>query len=157
MLPYFEWMEASGLGAFFRGNVWAMLSAQVVHVCALGVFAGSVVIVDLRLLGRGLTDIPLAELAREAQVWFIGAFLVLFVTGLPQLISYAVREYHSPFFWLKMETMLIALVFTFTVRRRVTLTDEAHLGTHWPRIVAIVSLGLWTGVTIGGRLIGVLT
>lgn len=154
LLPFFEWMQELSMSAYFLGTVWPTPVIQVLHLIALGVFSGSVVLVDLRLLGRGLTDMPLAQLAREAEPWFIGAFILLLITGLPQLTSTAVKQYYSPFFWMKMEAMLLALIFTFTLRRKVTRTNESRLGLYYPKVVALVSLGLWTGVAIGARLIG---
>ena len=154
LLPFFEWMQGLSMSSYFLSTVWPTPVIQVLHLSALGVFAGSVVLVDLRLLGRGLTDMPLAKLAREAEPWFIGAFIVLLITGLPQLTSTAIKQYYSPFFWMKMEAMLIALIFTFTLRRKATRTDESRLGLYYPKVVALVSLGLWSGVAIGARLIG---
>jgi len=154
LLPFFEWMEGLSMSTYFLSTVWPTPIIQVLHLIALGVFSGAVVLVDLRLLGRGLTDMPLAKLAREAEPWFIGAFMVLLITGLPQLTSTAMKQYYSPFFWMKMEAMVIALIFTFTLRRKATRTDESRLGRYYPKAVALVSLGLWSGVAIGARLIG---
>ena len=157
MLPFFQWMQGLGMSSYFQDTIWASPIVQVIHLIALGIFAGAVVLVDMRLLGRGLTDMPLAKLAREAEPWFIGAFIVLFMTGLPQLTSTAVKQYYSPFFWMKMEAMLIALIFTYTLRWRATRTDETRLGPYYPKVIAIVSLGLWSSVAIGARLIGLLS
>ena len=154
--PFFEWMEGLWLSQTFQGAVWLSPIVQCVHLIALAVFAGAVLIVDVRLLGRGMTQTPLAQVARDAQPWLIGAFLVLLVTGIPQLTSTAMKQYYSPFFWWKMEGMLLALIFTFTLRRRVTLTDEVRLGSFWPKVVGISSIALWSGVAIGARLIGLL-
>ncbi len=157
MLEFFQWMQGLGLSTFFLENTLATPIVQVMHLVAVAIFAGSVVIVDMRLLGTGLVDIPLAKLSRDVEPWLIGGFLVLLITGLPQLTSTALKQYYSPFFWLKMEAMLFALILTFTVRRWVTQKDEASLGRYWPKVVAISSLALWTGVTIGARLIGLLS
>jgi len=156
LLPFFQWMGGIPLSQYMLGHTWAAPIAQVIHLVAVAVFIGAVVIVDMRLLGRGLTDRPLADIARDAQPWLIGAFLVLFITGLPSLTSTALKQYYSPFFWWKMEAVIIGLIFTFTVRRKVALTDEARLGPVWPKVVGILSIGIWTSVTIGARLIGLM-
>ena len=154
LLPYFQWMQGLSLSDYFLNSTWATPIVQLLHLVALCVFAGSVLVVDIRLLGRGLIETPLAKLARDAEPWMIGAFLVLLVSGIPQLTSTAMKQYYSPFFFMKMECVILAVIFTFTVRRKVTRTDEALLGPFVPKVVAITSLGLWTGVTIGARLIG---
>ena len=156
LLPFFEWMGATPLSAYFLEHTWATPIVQVIHLVAVAVFIGALVIVDMRLLGRGLTARPLADIARDAQPWLIGAFVVLFITGLPSLTSTALKQYYSPFFWWKMEALVIGLIFTFTVRRKVASADEATLGPVWPKVVGILSIGLWTSVTIGARLIGLM-
>jgi hypothetical protein len=45
-------------------------------------------------------------------------------------------------------------VFTFTVRRKVALADESRVRPIWSKLVAVVSVALWSGVGIGGRWIG---
>jgi hypothetical protein len=156
LLPFFQWMGSIPLSTYFLENTWPAPIAQVIHLVAVAVFIGALVVVDMRLLGRGLTARPLADVARDAQPWLIGAFLLLFITGLPSLTSTALKQYYSPFFWWKMEALLLGVVFTFTVRRKIILTDEARLGPVWPKVVGVLSLGIWTSVTIGARLIGLM-
>ena len=69
-------------------------------------------------------------------------------------MCFATKYYYLTFFWVKMASLFLVLLFTFSVRRRVTMSDEAHVRPVWSRAVALVSLSLWTTVAIGGRLIG---
>ena len=41
------------------------------------------------------------------------------------MMQNALREYYSIFFWIKMVFMALALIFTFTLRRQVTLAERA--------------------------------
>ena len=50
--------------------------------------------------------------------------------------------------------MFLAIVFTFTVRRKVAMADETRVGPLWSKLVAVVSVTLWSGVGVGGRWIG---
>ena len=156
-LPFFQWMGETPLAQYFQNTTWSSPIVQVIHLVAIAAFVGSVLIVDMRLLGAGLTETPLRNLARSAEPWVIGSFIVLFITGLPQLASTALKQYYSPFFWWKMEAMLLALILTVTVRRRMTRTDEADLGPFSPKVVGLTSIALWTAVIIGARLIGLLS
>jgi len=156
MLPFFEWMGGLRLSAFFLESVWPTPIVQNIHLIAVAVFAGSVLLVDLRMLGRGLTDTPLADLARTVEPWLIGSFVVLVLSGIPQMTSTALKQYYSPFFWWKMQAVLIGVIFTVTVRRRMAMRTEAELGPVFPKVVGVVSIALWTSVTIGARLIGLM-
>jgi hypothetical protein len=53
-----------------------------------------------------------------------------------------------------MTALALAIVFTFTVRRRVTMADEARVGPFWMRVVGATSILLWSTVGWGGRWIG---
>ena len=50
--------------------------------------------------------------------------------------------------------LLAAIVFTFTVRRTVARADETRVGPLWSKLVAVVSVTLWSLVGVGGRWIG---
>ena len=109
LLPFFEWMQAHPASLYILDNTWFSPIVQVMHLVALSVFAGSVLIVDLRLLGVGVTGTPLAKVMRDAQPWFIWAFVALVITGTPSMASTAMKQYFSPFFWWKMELLLLGL------------------------------------------------
>ena len=156
MLPFFEWMGGLRLSAFFLESIWPTPIIQNIHLVAIAVFAGSVLVVDLRMLGRGLRETPLADLARAVEPWLIGSFVVLVLSGIPQMTSTALKQYYSPFFWWKMQAVLIGVIWTIAVRRRVAMRPEAEVGPAWPKVVALVSIALWTSVTIGARLIGLM-
>jgi hypothetical protein len=154
ILPFFQWMEALPLTESLREVPWFGAMINVMHLVSLVVFAGGLLIVDIRLMGGGLTKQPLAQVAREARPWLIGGFVGLVITGIPQLMLTAIKEYYAPLFWFKMEVMLVALIFTFVVRHNVTMADEARLGRVWGKVVGIVSIALWSAVAIPARLIG---
>jgi len=157
LLPFFQWMESLPISHAIQSAAWYSPIIQVIHLVALATFAGAVVVVDLRLMGLGLNRRPLAQVARDAHPWLVGGLVVLLITGIPQVLSLAMKQYYSPFFWWKMEGLAVATIFTFTLRRKVTLTDERRLGPLWGKVVGLVSMTLWTGVTVGARLIGLLS
>lgn len=155
LLPFFRWCESLAVSDTIRNSLWMFAVVQSIHLCVLAVLAGAILIVDLRLLGRGLKQQPVAQVARDAQPWLVWSLFGMLVTGLPQFISNALSRYYtSPIFWWKMGILLLAIIFTFTVRRKVTLADEARVGPVWGKVVALVSILLWTSVTVGGRAIG---
>ena len=154
VLEAMEWMEGTRLSLLFGSAVWYSPLIQVAHLVAVAVFAGALLVVDLRLLGTGLTQTPVKTVAEDAQPWLMGGLIALTVTGLPSLFQLAIKQYYSPFWWWKMEMLALGLIFIFTVRRKVLQTDEADLGSFWPKIVGLVSMALFLGVTIGARLIG---
>ena len=155
--PFFQWMGGLPFSAFFLETVWPTPIIQCIHLIAVSVFAGALLIVDLRLLGSGLTSSSIPKLAGAAQPWLIGSFVVLVLSGMPQMMSTALKQYYSPFFWWKMEMVGLGLIVTFVVRKVIASKEEGHFGPVWPKVVGITSIALWTSVTIGARLIGLLS
>jgi hypothetical protein len=154
LLPFFTWCEHTAIGEAIRNSQWLFPVIESVHLLALILIAGAVLVVDMRLFGVGLRRQPVALLARDAQPWLIGGLIVMLSSGILLFLAEAIKCYYSPAFAVKMTSLFLALVFTFTARRKVTLTDESRMNPWLSKLVAVVSVTLWTGVGIGGRWIG---
>ena len=154
LLPFFEWCEATTLGAAIRGSAWLFPVIESVHLLALAMLGGALLVVDLRLLGLGLRNQPVRELARDAQPWLVGSLAMMIATGVPLFLSESIKCYYSSAFWLKITVIPIAIAFTFTVRRRVANADDTRTAPRLKTLVALISLTLWFGVAAAGRWIG---
>jgi len=157
LLPFFKWLGDTAPSLAIRDSVWIYAFDQCAHLVALAVFAGAILIVDLRLLGGGMRDRPIPQVARDAQPWLVWALVALVVTGIPQLMSNSIKEYYSNIFWWKMGILLVAFIFTFTIRQRVVMSAQPGSGSAMTKLVGLVSIVLWAGVAISARLIGLLT
>jgi hypothetical protein len=154
LLPYFQWFETSAAGELIKNSSWAFAVIESVHLLALSVIGGAVLMLDLRLLGLGLRRQSVPEVAREAWPWLVASLLVMLVTGFALFVSEATKCYYSTPFWVKMTSLALAIAFTFTVRRKVSMTEEGRVRPLAMKLVALVSLTLWFGVGAGGRWIG---
>ena len=154
LLPFAQWCEASTIGNAIRTSTWAFAVIESVHLLALAAIGGAVLVVDLRMLGLGLSESSVRDLARDAFPWLVASLVVMLVTGVGLFLSEATKCYYSTPFWVKMTSLVLAMIFTFTVRRWVTLADEGRVGPLAHKAVALVSLALWFGVGAGGRWIG---
>src|SRR5438128_2170750 len=152
LLPFFQWCENSGLIVVMRSSVWLFPVIESLHLMGLALIGGAVLMVDLRLLGFGLRRQPVAQVAQDAQRWLLVSLLVMLPTGLLLFMASAVKCYYLPAFWVKMTSLFLALVFTFAVRRRVIMATR--MSPVRTRLVAVVSLSLWSSVAIAGRLVG---
>jgi hypothetical protein len=152
LLDFFQWCEQSAIGDAIRRSHWLFPVIEAIHLLGLGFTAGAVLLVNLRLLGLGLRRQPVAQLSEGAEPWLLGSLTVMFATGIPLFLSESTKCYYSFAFWVKMTCLLLIILFTFTVQRRVArmLPFRPLLG----RCTALISLGLWFGVAWGGRWIG---
>jgi hypothetical protein len=157
LLPYVEALEAHPISTVMRESAYFSAVINVIHLLGLVMFAGAILMVDLRLLGGGVKKQPLAQVARDAQPWLLGALLLMLLTGIPQIMLTPTKQYYSQYFWLKMEILPIALIFTFTIRRMVAMADEGRVAPVWRKLVGLTSIAMWTVVPVCGRLIGLLS
>jgi len=133
---------------------WVFPIVEAIHICGFTLLVGTIVLLDLRLLGIGLQSRPISRLAKELSPWIWTGLLIQLTTG-PYLFSGDPHEYvQIAAFRNKMLFLALALIFHFTVIRQATLpaADSAPLG--WRRPVAVISLGLWLSVLLAGLWIG---
>jgi hypothetical protein len=151
---FFETMGAWPISQAIGSSIWIYPLVQAIHLVFLALFAGGMMIVDLRLLGYGMRSKTVAEVARDARPWMIAGLIGLVCTGLPQLMQNATREYFSEYFWYKMYWIAFGLILLVTVRRKVTQANETSLTG---KVVGLISMVTWTAVTYNARLIGLFT
>ena len=154
LFPYFQWIESTRAHDVLANSSWAFAVVESIHLLALAVIGGAVLMLDLRFLGLGLRRQSIVEVAREAQPWLVGSLIVMLVTGIALFVSEPTKCYYSIPFWWKMSSLALAMLFTFTIRRKVAMADQVRVAPIWHKLVALVSLTLWFGVGAGGRWIG---
>lgn len=154
LLSFFEFCEASTVGTTIRESIWLFPAIETVHLLALALIGGAVLIVDLRLLGQGLRRLSVAQVAQQAHPWFMGSLIVIIASGILLFLSEATKCYGNPAFWFKMACLLGAVSFALTLRHPRALTAMRPEHGARLRILAVVSLVLWSGVGLGGRFIG---
>jgi hypothetical protein len=154
LLPVFQSIEDSGIGRTIRESVWAFAVIESVHLLALSVMGGTVLLVDMRMLNLGLRRRRISELARETQPLMTTALIVLIISGAGLFASEGVKCYYSTPFWVKMTALLIATIYTYTIRRRVVMSAESDSEAGRLKLVAVLSVALWFTVAASGRWIG---
>ena len=152
-LPFFEWCEATTIGNAVRMSLWAFPVIEAVHLLGLCVLGGAVLLVDLRMLGLGLKQQRIAEVARDSRRYLVVGVLVMIATGVPLFLSEAIKCFYNQSFWVKMATLFVALLFTFFVRERAAYDDTLDTSTR-SRLIGAASIAIWFTVAAAGRWIG---
>ena len=148
----YDRLEQTWIGTAIRESLWLFPGIEAVHLLGLAVIGGSILVVDLRLLGVGLTRVTTGQVLASARPWFLGALIVMVGTGVPLFLSEAVKCCFNDSFEVKMAAFATGIVFTFAVRNRVAARNDAPA---WlARVVAVVSLAVWFTVAAAGRWIG---
>ncbi len=149
-------VESSGIGRLLRESLWAYPIVETMHIVGLGIVYGSVVIVDLRLLGLS-RNISAKRLARHALPWTIGAFCVVALTGLTMFTAHAADFLGNRVFFLKMGLIMTAGLNAALLHANTWQGSAAWDTLAMPparvRLQATLSIVVWTGVIACGRLL----
>ncbi len=154
VLEFCRWIQYSAPLVEMRSSPWIFPAIATVHLFGLAIIGGAVLLVDLRLLGFGLRRQRAADIVRDADRWLIRGLWIALPTGVLLFMCFATKYYFLTFFWVKLAALFLVLFFTFSVRRNVALAGDDGASPARNRVVAVVSLSLWTTVALGGRYIG---
>ena len=153
---WFELLSQSPLGLYMQTSRWAFAVVEMLHLLAIAALGGSVLLIDLRLLGVILKAESAKSIGRDLGRILLGSLVVLVLSGIGLLSEESMKCYFSPAFRWKMALLASSIVFYFTLHRQAL----NHAGTAAPgigqRTIAVVSMMLWLGVGVAGRAIGLI-
>ena len=124
---------------------------ECIHIVGFAVSIGTIAIVDFRLLGIGMKRETPSQLLRDTSLWTLGGLVVMLFSGLMLFSSDPDNYYLNYAFDLKMVFFLLAILFNYTIHRKVAQRNSPH-----GKAVACISLTLWSLVVFGGIFIGFL-
>ena len=154
VLSFFNACENSALGESIRASRWLFPAIESFHLLGLAVIGGAVLVVNMRLLGFGIKRQPVDQLWRDTKPYLLGSLTIMILSGVLLFTTEATKLYYHEAFWVKMISLFLATVFTFTVLRKVALARQGRVPPFWSKTAALTSTLLWTIVGIGGRWIG---
>lgn len=157
ILDFFQWMGDTWWSTGLHESRYAYDLIESVHVWTLCLFFGLTVMFDLRLLGWVMREVPVSEVARRFLPWTIFGFIIMVISGAVLFSAIPLRSYQSIFFRAKMLMLVLAgvnvLIFHSGVYRRVEKWDLAAVPPRRARVAGALSLVLWIGVVLAGRMI----
>jgi hypothetical protein len=152
-------LESMPLAVAMRQELWLYPAVEIVHIAGLAVLVGSIVVLDLRLLGFS-RSIPVSALTRHVLPWTIAAFMLIVPTGLLMFTAHAADFLTNRAFQLKLLLIMLAglnaALFHVGTYRSVALWDRDAAPPARARAHAAVSLLLWFSVISCGRLLAYL-
>ena len=157
LLSFLEWLANTEWSVALHESLYMYPLIESTHVIALTLFVGLAVILDLRLLGLILRSVPVSQILSRVLPWTKAGFAIMFTTGLLLFYAIPVRNYQNIFFRAKVIMLILAAINVWYFHTRVERTvPEWDLSPAIPkaaRAAAIISLILWAGIVIAGRMI----
>jgi hypothetical protein len=154
-LDFLEWCQNSALGAAIRHDAWTIPAIEILHLAGVVLLFGSVLITNLRFLGRILTSEPAGPLAADLGRWTRAGLMLLAVTGPLLFFAMPKKLFETPDFAMKLALVAVAATYYFTIyRRRVATVVFDQAKTDYVKTAAAISLGLWIIAILAGLELG---
>jgi hypothetical protein len=136
-----------------NNNEWSFPLLEIIHIVGFAIAMGTIFMVDLRLIGIGMRRRLSSQLSKDLAPWTLGGLAAVLISG-PLIFSSDPNMYmNNTSFQLKMGALLIALLYQYTIHRKVAFSDPSPIVG---ALTGIVSLALWVSVVAGGIFIAFL-
>jgi hypothetical protein len=128
-------------------SAWTFPILEVFHIAGFAVAIGTVALVDFRLLGLGLRQQTPGQLTKDLSAATLISLSVALFSGLLLYSTDPDKFYLNVSFLFKIVCLLLAILFHYTIHRKVVLADSSPGAG---KLVAVVSIALWVSVVFGG-------
>jgi hypothetical protein len=160
MRDLLTWIEQTGLGHMMReSGPWTYAIVNVAHILAVSTLFGSVLVLDLRLLGAWSRRIRIADLSTAVTPIAITAFALAIVTGAALLATKATAYVDNPFLLIKFPAIAVGMLNAGILNvtpawREVSVRGLRPGERRQLAIMGGVSLVSWVTAVTAGRMIG---
>jgi hypothetical protein len=153
----FETVNEFETSIALRESAYAFPWVVVSHVVSMSFFAGTILMMDLRLLGVGHMHTPFSQVQRRLFPWQMAGMALSTITGLTLVYGNPLNYYANIIFWTKMLAIglagLNALAFHFITEYTVIDWDAGKVPPFGAKLAGVLSILLWVNVIVAGRLI----
>jgi hypothetical protein len=153
------WLEGSSLGQLMRGaGVWSYGIVNLVHILSVATLFGSVLVLDLRLVGLW-RQVPLAALETPTVPLVLLGFALAASSGVCLITTNATEYLGNPFVLIKFGAIALGLL-NAAVVQLLPAWQARHAAVVPPRtrlqlaLVGATSLACWIAAAAAGRMIG---
>jgi hypothetical protein len=157
LLRFCQWMADTPWSIALHESAWVYPIVESVHVLTLCLFLGMAVMLDLRLLGVTMRQTPVSEAVGRLLPWIAAGFIVMVISGALLFYAIPVRTFQNIFFRIKVAMLILSglnvWVFHSGVYRRMMEWDLDPAPPRMARVAAGLSLALWAGIVVAGRMI----
>ena len=151
-----SWLDSFESSTNLHESLYMYGWVESTHVLTLSLFLGMLLVIDLRLLGFGFTNIPASTLLEKLDKPMMIGFVIMVVSGLLLYYAIPVRSSQSVFFRAKLILLVCAGINAFIIRRMThgqTLSwDNDVKPPGKVRLGAALSLTLWASIVAAGRM-----
>jgi len=158
MLFHFcRWLQDGSLIAWINGTAWTAAALEIIHYFSMFILVGSMVIVDLRVLGLLKRLQNATRLADRLFPWMWISLALNFLSGFFMFAGSAIGYYRNDIFYDKLVVILAAIAVNIIVQQKVRKWDQLPAMPASAKFIAVLSIGLWIGAILAGVEVPALT
>ena len=152
-----RWLQENPMIALLNGTSWTAAALEIFHYFSMFILVGSMLIVDLRVLGLVGRQHGATQLADRLFPWIWGSLALNFLSGFFMFAGSATSYYGNDVFYDKMIVTILAIVANIVVQQKVRKWDQLPATPAFAKLMALVSIALWVGAIIAGVEVPALT
>ena len=154
-MSLFQWLNETSWSVYLRESDYPFFIIETAHVLALGFSVGTILWVDLHLIGRSMRRKRAADVIGQFEPLAKGGFVVMFISGFLLFLAEPLKCYITTAFRLKVIMLLFAGLNVWYFHSKVypSLLEwhDARTLPWQAKIVGVLSMMLWLGIIIAGR------
>ncbi len=155
LLDFCSWIEHTALSQIIQATPWIVPTVQTIHILAIAAVLSSALMIDLRLLGVAGNDQSLARVSARFRPLIWWTLPILLASGTIMIIGEPARSLANFAFQLKMLLLIAAIAVTLAFQRPLNRSagfwDASGTRRRAAKMLATLSLLLWTGIVFAGR------
>jgi uncharacterized membrane protein len=157
LLHLCRWLQDNSFMVAVNGTPWTAAALEIVHYFSMFILVGSMVIVDLRVLGLVSRRQDASQLADWLFPWMWASLVLNVLSGFFMFAGSATSYYGNDIFYDKMTVFLLAIITNIIVQTKVRKWNRLPAMPASAKLIAVVSIGLWIGAIIAGVEVPALT
>lgn len=130
-----------------NSNEWAFPLTECFHITSFALSIGTIMLVDLRLLGLGLRKQTGRQLVKDTGLWTLAGLIIVITSGLLIFSSDPIHYLYNQAFRFKITALLVGIIYNYTIHRKVAISDfSPGAGV----VTGGISVLIWISVVFGG-------
>jgi len=148
-------LQDSAVGTSIRESLWTFPVIETIHILALALSVGMIIMLDLRLIGAGMRHAPAGQIMGQLKKWYLIGFGTMITSGVLLFWSEAAKCYRSNSFRIKLVLLLLvalnAVFFEIVYKPRMEQWEAGQRPPAGAKLCGWCSMILWIGVIGFGR------
>ena len=157
LLHICRWLQDNSFFSALNGTAWTAAAMEIIHYFSMFILVGSMLIVDLRVLGLVARRQDATQLADWLFPWVWTSLALNFLSGFVMFAGSATAYYRNDIFYDKVGVILLAIMANIIVQQNVRKWNQSPAMPAMAKLIAIISIVLWIGAIIAGVEVPALT